>query len=284
MTPLSFALLALSMPALVAAQGFSPDLVPSTGVEAGAPDCAGDKPSPVLPGVNVPCRCPPPAAELAAQVQRKVGDNFPAGLDLESRIRRYEITLSALQDLRCPASSTRMKGRLDSLTALRRQSGAEIEAALAGLGPNDTPAGRSGAPAPAPAPVQGGAELVPSHGVEAGAPDCAGDKPSPVLPGVNVPCRCPPPQEALAAQALSKVGGNFPAGLDLESRIRRYEITLSALQDLKCPASSTTLKGCLDSLTRLRAAPRAQIDATLAGLGPNDTPAANRRLKRWVQL
>jgi hypothetical protein len=64
---------------------------------------------------------------------------------------------------------------------------------------------------------------------------------------------------------------DFPEGRDLESRIIRYETTLAALQDLRCPASSTTLLARLRSLTALRGNPNA--DTILAGLGINDTPA-----------
>jgi hypothetical protein len=64
---------------------------------------------------------------------------------------------------------------------------------------------------------------------------------------------------------------NLPSGTDLESRIQRFEKTLSAIQDLKCPASSTTLLGRLNSLTALRA--NANRDNILSGLGLNETPA-----------
>jgi transposase-like protein len=64
---------------------------------------------------------------------------------------------------------------------------------------------------------------------------------------------------------------NFPNGTDLESRIQRFEKTLSAIQDLKCPAASTTLLGRLNSLTALRA--NANRDNILRGLGLNETPA-----------
>jgi hypothetical protein len=111
-----------------------------------------------------------------------------------------------------------------------------------------------------------GMELVPSTGVAPGTPGDNSDKVGPV--GIRVPARCPPPQQELAQAVLSQ--GPLPDGLDLESRIRRYERTLSGLQSLKCPASSTTLLVRLKSLTALRGNPNAA--AALQGLGLNDTP------------
>lgn len=110
----------MSVVMVVQAQSFV-DLVPSTGVLPGTPGCVGDIPSPVRAGVMVPCRCPPTAEAIASSVAQRLGDvgMYPRGLDLESRIRRYELAIQAVQALQCPASSTRMKSVLDALTSLR---------------------------------------------------------------------------------------------------------------------------------------------------------------------
>jgi len=110
--------------------------------------------------------------------------------------------------------------------------------------------------------------LVPALGFSPGNPNATADRVGPT--GVNVPGRCPPTQAQVNAQVALK-NANFPSGTDLESRIQRFEKTLSAIQDLKCPASSTTLLGRLNSLTALRA--NANRDDVLRGLGLNETPA-----------
>jgi hypothetical protein len=110
--------------------------------------------------------------------------------------------------------------------------------------------------------------LVPALGFSPGNPNATADRVGPT--GVKVPGRCPPTQAQVNAQVALK-NANFPSGTDLESRIQRFEKTLSAIQDLKCPASSTTLLGRLNSLTALRA--NANRDNILRGLGLNETPA-----------
>ena len=110
--------------------------------------------------------------------------------------------------------------------------------------------------------------LVPALGFSPGDPNATADRVGPT--GVNVPGRCPPTQAQVNAQVAVK-NANLPSGTDLESRIQRFEKTLSAIQDLKCPASSTTLLGRLNSLTALRA--NANRDDVLRGLGLNETPA-----------
>jgi hypothetical protein len=111
-------------------------LVPALGFSPGNPNATADRVGPT--GVNVPGRCPPTQAQVNAQVALK-NANFPSGTDLESRIQRFEKTLSAIQDLKCPASSTTLLGRLNSLTALR--GNANRDNILRGLGLNETPAG-----------------------------------------------------------------------------------------------------------------------------------------------
>ncbi|GID44088.1 hypothetical protein Aca07nite_13630 [Actinoplanes capillaceus] len=111
-------------------------LVPALGFSPGDPNATADRVGPT--GVNVPGRCPPTQAQVNAQVALK-NANFPSGTDLESRIQRFEKTLSAIQDLKCPASSTTLLGRLNSLTALR--GNANRDNILRGLGLNETPAG-----------------------------------------------------------------------------------------------------------------------------------------------
>ena len=110
--------------------------------------------------------------------------------------------------------------------------------------------------------------LVPALGFSPGDPNATADRVGPT--GVKVPGRCPPTQAQVNAQVALK-NANLPSGTDLESRIQRFEKTLSAIQDLKCPASSTTLLGRLNSLTALRA--NANRDNILRGLGLNETPA-----------
>lgn len=110
--------------------------------------------------------------------------------------------------------------------------------------------------------------LVPALGFSPGNPNATADREGPT--GVKVPGRCPPTQAQVNAQVALK-NANFPSGTDLESRIQRFEKTLSAIQDLKCPAASTTLLGRLNSLTALRA--NANRDNILRGLGLNETPA-----------
>ena len=114
--------------------------------------------------------------------------------------------------------------------------------------------------------------LVPALGFSPGNPNATADRVGPT--GVKVPGRCPPTQAQVNAQVALK-NANFPSGTDLESRIQRFEKTLSAIQDLKCPASSTTLLGRLNSLTALRA--NANRDNILRGLGLNETPAGQSR-------
>ncbi len=111
-------------------------LVPALGFSPGDPNATADRVGPT--GVNVPGRCPPTQAQVNAQVALR-NANVPSGTDLESRIRRFEMTLSAIQDLKCPASSTTLLGRLNSLTALR--GNANRDNLLRGLGLNETPAG-----------------------------------------------------------------------------------------------------------------------------------------------
>lgn len=111
-------------------------LVPALGFSPGNPNATADRVGPT--GVKVPGRCPPTQAQVNAQVALK-NANFPSGTDLESRIQRFEKTLSAIQDLKCPASSTTLLGRLNSLTALR--GNANRDNILGGLGLNETPAG-----------------------------------------------------------------------------------------------------------------------------------------------
>ncbi|GIE87264.1 hypothetical protein [Actinoplanes regularis] len=111
-------------------------LVPALGFSPGNPNATADRVGPT--GVNVPGRCPPTQAQVNAQVALK-NANLPSGTDLESRIQRFEKTLSAIQDLKCPASSTTLLGRLNSLTALR--GNANRDNILRGLGLNETPAG-----------------------------------------------------------------------------------------------------------------------------------------------
>jgi hypothetical protein len=211
-----------------------------------------------------------------AQVALK-NANLPSGTDLESRIQRFEKTLSAIQDLKCPASSTTLLGRLNSLTALR--GNANRDNILRGLGLNETPADIAAATGSGDAAASGatgnaGASsgninaLVPALGFSPGNPNATADRVGPT--GVKVPGRCPPTQAQVNAQVALK-NANLPSGTDLESRIQRFEKTLSAIQDLKCPASSTTLLGRLNSLTALRA--NANRDNILRGLGLNETPA-----------
>ncbi|GIE51637.1 hypothetical protein Ani05nite_51710 [Amorphoplanes nipponensis] len=111
-------------------------LVPALGFSPGNPNATADRVGPT--GVKVPGRCPPTQAQANAQVALK-NANLPSGTDLESRIQRFEKTLSAIQDLKCPASSTTLLGRLNSLTALR--GNANRDDVLRGLGVNETPAG-----------------------------------------------------------------------------------------------------------------------------------------------
>ncbi|MEU8819859.1 hypothetical protein [Actinoplanes sp. NPDC048796] len=246
-------------------------LVPALGFSPGDPNATADRVGPT--GVNVPGRCPPTQAQVNAQVALKDA-NLPSGTDLESRIQRFEKTLSAIQDLKCPASSTTLLGRLKSLTALR--GNANRDNVLRGLGLNETPADRgaaagSGDPAATGSAGAGSGNinaLVPALGFSPGDPNATADRVGPT--GVNVPGRCPPTQAQVNAQVALK-NANLPSGTDLESRIQRFEKTLSAIQDLKCPASSTTLLGRLNSLTALRG--NANRDNVLRSLGLNETPA-----------
>ena len=119
-----------------AEQGNSGALVPALGFSPGDPNATADRVGPT--GVKVPGRCPPTQAQVNAQVALK-NANLPSGTDLESRIQRFERTLSAIQDLKCPASSTTLLGRLNSLTALRGTENRDN--ILRGLGLNETPAG-----------------------------------------------------------------------------------------------------------------------------------------------
>ncbi|MEU4220576.1 hypothetical protein [Actinoplanes sp. NPDC026623] len=248
-------------------------LVPALGFSPGDPNATADRVGPT--GVKVPGRCPPTQAQVNAQVALK-NANLPSGTDLESRIQRFEKTLSAIQDLKCPASSTTLLGRLNSLTALRGNGNRDN--ILRGLGLNETPADKA-APA-ATNPPAGGATgnagassaninaLVPALGFSPGDPNATADRVGPT--GVKVPGRCPPTQAQVNAQVALK-NANLPSGTDLESRIQRFEKTLSAIQDLKCPASSTTLLGRLNSLTALRG--NGNRDNILRRLGLNETPA-----------
>ncbi|BEL06465.1 hypothetical protein Q0Z83_046560 [Actinoplanes sichuanensis] len=249
-------------------------LVPALGFSPGDPNATADRVGPT--GVNVPGRCPPTQAQVNAQVAVK-NASLPSGTDLESRIQRFEKTLSAIQDLKCPASSTTLLGRLKSLTELR--GNANRDDVLRGLGLNETPADRaaagSGDAAAGGATGNAGAgsgssidALVPALGFSPGDPNATADRVGPT--GVNVPGRCPPTQAQVNAQVALK-NANLPSGTDLESRIQRFEKTLSAIQDLKCPASSTTLLGRLKSLTELRG--NANRDDVLRGLDLNETPA-----------
>src|SRR6188768_3983491 len=123
-----------------AEQGNSGALVPALGFSPGDPNATADRVGPT--GVKVPGRCPPTQAQVNAQVALK-NANLPSGTDLESRIQRFEKTLSAIQDLKCPASSTTLLGRLNSLTALR--GNANRDNTLRGLGLNETPADKAAA-------------------------------------------------------------------------------------------------------------------------------------------
>lgn len=96
-------------------------------------------------------------------------------------------------------------------------------------------------------------------------------KPSFFNEKIRIPCNCPPAFEDVVV-AVSKIAVKFPDGLDLESRIRRFEITLQALQSLKCPAVSTSLKERLDVLTSLRGKPVDLIQEALDCLDLNDVP------------
>ncbi len=119
-------------------------------------------------------------------------------------------------------------------------------------------------------------DVVPSAGFPAGEPNCVGDRPGAINPNIMIPCRCPPTPEAIANQVQARIGGDpqaFPLGLDLESRIRRYEITISAIQDLRCPAASTTIRPRLSTLTSLRGLPENVVSGLLAGLPLNDVPS-----------
>ncbi|MFG1609546.1 hypothetical protein [Actinoplanes sp. NPDC049265] len=249
-------------------------LVPALGFSPGDPNATADRVGPT--GVKVPGRCPPTQAQVNAQVALK-NANLPSGVDLESRIQRFEKTLSAIQDLKCPASSTTLLGRLNSLTALR--GNANRDDILRGLGLNETPADRAAATGSGDAAASGATgnagagsggidALVPALGFSPGDPNATADRVGPT--GVKVPGRCPPTQAQVNAQVALK-NANLPSGVDLESRIQRFEKTLSAIQDLKCPASSTTLLGRLNSLTALRG--NANRDDILRGLGLNETPA-----------
>ncbi|WP_433791369.1 hypothetical protein [Actinoplanes sp. CA-252034] len=256
-----------------ASSGNTNALVPALGFSPGNPNATADRVGPT--GVKVPGRCPPTQAQVNAQVALK-NASLPSGTDLESRIQRFEKTLSAIQDLKCPASSTTLLGRLNSLTALR--ANANRDNILRGLGLNETPADQaaagSGGAAASGATGNAGASsgninaLVPALGFSPGNPDATADRVGPT--GVKVPGRCPPTQAQVNAQVALK-NASLPSGTDLESRIQRFEKTLSAIQDLKCPASSTTLLGRLNSLTALRA--NANRDNILRGLGLNETPA-----------
>ncbi|AGL16176.1 hypothetical protein L083_2666 [Actinoplanes sp. N902-109] len=249
-------------------------LVPALGFSPGDPNATADRVGPT--GVKVPGRCPPTQAQVNAQVALK-NASLPSGTDLESRIQRFEKTLSAIQDLKCPASSTTLLGRLNSLTALR--GNANRDNVLRGLGLNETPADRAAATGSGDAAASGATgnagagsgdvnALVPALGFSPGDPNATADRVGPT--GVKVPGRCPPTQAQVNAQVALK-NANLPSGTDLESRIQRFEKTLSAIQDLKCPASSTTLLGRLNSLTALRG--NANRDNILRGLGLNETPA-----------
>jgi hypothetical protein len=249
-------------------------LVPALGFSPGDPNQTADRLGPT--GVRVPGRCPPTQAAVNQQVALR-NPRLPTGTDLESRIQRFERTLSALQDLRCPAASTTLVQRLKSLTALRNNPNAD--AILEGLELNETPADAQAAPdqeaapdeeaAPNPQPAPNPLDaLVPALGFSPGDPNQTADRLGPT--GVRVPGRCPPTQEAVNRQVALR-NPQLPTGTDLESRIQRFEKTLSALQDLRCPAASTTLVQRLRSLTALRNNPNA--DAILEGLELNETPA-----------
>ncbi|WP_203830075.1 hypothetical protein, partial [Actinoplanes palleronii] len=160
-------------------------LVPALGFSPGNPNATADRVGPT--GVNVPGRCPPTQAQVNAQVALK-NANFPGGADLESRIQRFEKTLSAIQDLKCPASSTTLLGRLNSLTALR--GNANRDNILRGLGLNETPADKAAATGSGDAAASGatgnaGASsgninaLVPALGFSPGNPNATADRVGP---------------------------------------------------------------------------------------------------------
>lgn len=236
-------------------------LVPSLGFPSGIPDSTEDHVGPT--GVLIPGRCPPSQEEVNRQVALK-NPQIPGGTDLESRIQRYEMAISAVQDFDCPISSTTLLERLNSLTALRADP--NKDAIVQGLGFNETPADQH-EEEPVETPVDAGS-LVPSLGFPAGDPASTQDHIGPV--GVPIPGRCPPSQEEVNRQVALK-NPQFPSGIDLESRIQRFELTISAVQDFNCPVSSTTLLGRLKSLTALRGDPNAA--SILEGLGFNETPA-----------
>ncbi|XVV09266.1 hypothetical protein ACQP2X_31025 [Actinoplanes sp. CA-131856] len=220
--------------------------MPALGFSPGDPNATADRVGPT--GVNVPGRCPPTQAQVNAQVALK-NASLPSGTDLESRIQRFEKTLSAIQDLKCPASSTTLLGRLNSLTALRGD--ANRDDVLRGLGLNETPADRSAAPGSGDANAGAGSgsidALVPALGFSPGDPNATADRVGPT--GVNVPGRCPPTQAQVNAQVALK-NASLPSGTDLESRIQRFEKTLSAIQDLKCPGVFHDFAGPFEFLDR----------------------------------
>ncbi|TPX66306.1 hypothetical protein SpCBS45565_g04539 [Spizellomyces sp. 'palustris'] len=113
-------------------RAFNPALIPPTQVTPGNPACQGDSIGPVNQ-VRIPCRCPPSDAQLRAIVQQE-HPNIPQGLDLDSTLNRFQLTLASLQTLKCPAASTQIKGKLDKLGALkasgRNVPQAEVAAAI----------------------------------------------------------------------------------------------------------------------------------------------------------
>ncbi|KAF2763175.1 hypothetical protein EJ05DRAFT_472094 [Pseudovirgaria hyperparasitica] len=98
--------------------------------------------------------------------------------------------------------------------------------------------------------------LIPDFGITAGNPlpgtsDCIGS-----VPGVPIPCTCPPSKEAFAAklqeflaagQTPAGAAVSFPAGNSKQDQIVRIDTALVTLQSFTgqpgvgCPASSTTL-------------------------------------------
>ena len=123
--------------------------------------------------------------------------------------------------------------------------------------------------------VSGPSGLVPDIGFPPGNPAATTDRLG-ADGKTNIPGPCPPPQSELNSLLLSihpeTFASEFPK-VDLESRIIRFEQTLSGLQELKCPAASTTLKSRLLQLTGLRSLSKPEVDAKLAGLGVNEVPA-----------
>ncbi|KAI8998073.1 hypothetical protein BC832DRAFT_566785 [Gaertneriomyces semiglobifer] len=108
-------------------------VVPPTLVVPGNPNCAGDSIGPIR-GIRIPCRCPPSDAEIAAKLQQDFPD-VPVGLDLDSTLQRFQLTLATVQNLKCPGAATQIKGKLDKLGELKASGGASNEQVAAAIAP-----------------------------------------------------------------------------------------------------------------------------------------------------